>query len=263
VTIYCVSPPASASRLLRMEERLREKLCVARRTIGVAGQILPSLVPVADRGVAEALSDVNRVLQSWRGESRVPRPDDGPAIVAVESPCMGFLAAIHDGRTARLIAEIGDGIQETPEVLSRAVQLCDGDEVELDCRFLESSLERIRRHLRHYQGAATIDFTAAAATRSRRAALARVAQVVARTPRHRRAQLAPLVDAARTVATSTLGEGGERVLESLVDAALPDEAWLRSIATFGELNVPRRDRERSSEPPPRIVAIILFQAPPL
>ena len=36
-------------------------------------------------------------------------------------------------------------------------------------------------------------------------------------------------------------EGAERVLQMLVDSELPDEAWLRSIAAFGELNTrPKR-----------------------
>jgi hypothetical protein len=33
-----------------------------------------------------------------------------------------------------------------------------------------------------------------------------------------------------------MAEGAERILDLLVDSELPDEAWLRTIATFGELN---------------------------
>jgi superfamily II DNA/RNA helicase len=44
VTVYALAPPAPAERLLRIDERLRDKLRVAQRTIGVAGHILPSLV---------------------------------------------------------------------------------------------------------------------------------------------------------------------------------------------------------------------------
>jgi hypothetical protein len=64
----------------------------------------------------------------------------------------------------------------------------------------------------------------------------RVARALARAPRHQRSLLAPLADSARAIATAPLAEGAERILETLVRAELPDEAWLRSIATFGELN---------------------------
>src|SRR5213075_2453145 len=37
VTVYSISPPASAERVLRIENRLREKLSVAERTVGIAG----------------------------------------------------------------------------------------------------------------------------------------------------------------------------------------------------------------------------------
>jgi hypothetical protein len=56
--------------------------------------------------------------------------------------------------------------------------------------------------------------------------------------------LAPLADTARAIATAPLAEGAERILETLVRAELPDEAWLRSIATFGELNARPLDRHR-------------------
>jgi hypothetical protein len=69
--------------------------------------------------------------------------------------------------------------------------------------------------------------------------------------------LAPLADTARAVATAPLGEGAERILETLVRAELPDEAWLRSIATFGELNarpVGRPARGRGSA----VIAVVLL-----
>src|SRR5262249_15833486 len=60
VTVYAIAPPASAERLLRIETRLREKLAVAQRTVGVAGRILPA--PIAEhprgQGIAEQRSGV-------------------------------------------------------------------------------------------------------------------------------------------------------------------------------------------------------------
>jgi hypothetical protein len=54
-----------------------------------------------------------------------------------------------------------------------------------------------------------------------------------------------------------LAEGAERILETLVHAELPDEAWLRSIATFGALNArPVDQRARSSGS--AVVAVVLL-----
>ena len=92
-------------------------------------------------------------------------------------------------------------------------------------------------------GASAVAWPAIAASRTRRVALARVARALSRAPRHRRAVLAPLAHAARSAAVAPLAEGAERVLDSLVSSDLPDEAWLRSIAAFGELNA-RRESSR-------------------
>ncbi|HEY5060385.1 MAG TPA: hypothetical protein VII52_02565, partial [Gemmatimonadaceae bacterium] len=96
------------------------------------------------------------------------------------------------------------------------------------------------------------------AARLRRPALTRVAQALARAPRHRHAVLAPLADAARAVATAPLSEGAERILDMLVRAQLPDEAWLRSIATFGQLNAPAREAPRPTPGASSVDALILF-----
>ena len=100
-----------------------------------------------------------------------------------------------------------------------------------------------------------IDLSAAAVARARRAALARVARTLARTPRHRLPLVAPLARAARTVAVAPLGAGAERILETLVTAELPDEAWLRTIATFGEVNIAT---PRALPAPPDSLAFIVF-----
>jgi hypothetical protein len=45
------------------------------------------------------------------------------------------------------------------------------------------------------------------------------------------------------------------VLDTLVRAELPDEAWLRSVAAFGELNVKQIPAGRAGA---RVVAVIVF-----
>lgn len=267
VTVYSVAPPASAERLLRIEQRLRDKLRLAQHTIGVAGRILPSPLAAVERspGIAEQSGVVHARLRAWAAETSPGESHGGePEIAAVASEIEGFVAAIHDGREARLIAAFygsGGDTGDSPELLARALELASGCAAVPRPEAAMQALERIERYLRTQRGSVAIDFSVAAAARSRRAALERVAQTMARTPRHRRSQIAPLADAARAVATAPLGEGAERVLEMLVRAELPDEAWLRSIAAFGEVNArPAADRERQPNEA-RIVAVILLQPP--
>ena len=47
IAVYAMLPPAGAERVVRVEDRLREKLGVATRTVGVAGTIIPSLTLAA------------------------------------------------------------------------------------------------------------------------------------------------------------------------------------------------------------------------
>jgi hypothetical protein len=225
--------------MLRIEERLQEKLRVARRTIGVAGRILPAHARDHDaaspRGLAEQSSAVDVALRSWSRPS-VESASTGGALAVVASTTDGFVAAIRESGTTRLIADVGGGMSSDPCVLSEAVGLASGKQASTAADAITPVLDRINACLLTSRANVAIDFAAAASARARRAALTRVAQTLARTPRHRRSLMATLAHAARAVATAPLGEGAERVLETLVDADLPDEAWLRSMATFGALN---------------------------
>jgi hypothetical protein len=143
-------------------------------------------------------------------------------------------------------------------VIREAIAWANGVDVEVDHARLGSVIDRLQAWLAARAASASIDFRAATTAKARRAALARVAQAVARAPRHQRARLAPLAAAARDVATAPMAEGAERVLELLVASELPDEAWLRSIAAFGELNA--RPRPANSTQTADVVAVILFAA---
>lgn len=265
VNVYAVAPPAGAERLIRLEERLRDKLSVAQKTVGVAGRILPS--PVAtlepERGLAEQTSVIHDTLARWLLEEEIPLASmRDPPTASVEADARGFLAVAREDDGTRLVADVGTGATAASDVVARALVMADGRDAELDPEHLAAAERQLRRWLTARRAASTIDFHAATAARLRRATLTRVAQALARAPRHRHALLAPLADAARSIATTPLAEGAERILDTLVRAELPDEAWLRSIATFGELNarplVRAVTRPESGGEPSAIVALILF-----
>jgi superfamily II DNA or RNA helicase len=257
VSVYAVSPPASSERLLRIETRLREKLRVAQQTVGVAGRILPSpfgepLSP--ESGLAESMGAVHAVLQRWLLPGSITARS--PAIAAVRAPAHGWLAVVEDDRQALLVADIGGGIDTEPRVVRSALEHAAGEAVDCDAAAARAVLARLDDWLASRRGSASIDLRAALTARSRRAALARVAAALDRAPRHQRAALAPLAAAARAVVTTSLPEGAERVLDTLVRAELPDEAWLRSMAAFGELNA--RPQTHCVRAGWRVLAVILF-----
>jgi len=247
VSVYIIAPPAAADRLLRVEERLREKLSVAQRTIGVAGQILPSPIGASapEPGLAEQTSAIDARLRTWivSEENHSERVPAGmPVVAGVESDVRGFLALVRDDDGSHLIVNVGSGITTAADAVARGLIAAEGFESTVGENAVASALRQFDTWLAARRGASAIDFQAAAAARVRRAALTRVARTLARAPRHQRALLAPLADTARAIATAPLAEGAERILETLVRAELPDEAWLRSIATFGELNARPLDR---------------------
>jgi hypothetical protein len=257
VSVYSIAPPASAERMLRIELRLREKLSAAQRTVGVAGRILPSPFinsePVG-AGLAEQNASVSDALSAWINP-RLLTPTSSTMVAAIRSAVSGFLALVREPDGHRLVADIGDGLEQNMAAIRRAIELSNGHEIDADEIRAAAEIERLQSWLAGRSAAATVDFRAATTARARRSALARVARAIARAPRHQRARLAPLAAAARSVASAPMAEGAERILELLVESELPDEAWLRSIAAFGELNVrPAREHTDSA----RVIAVILF-----
>lgn len=262
VTVYIVSPPAAADRLLHVEDRLRKKMGVAQRTVGIAGQILPSpIAPRPDRSLAERAGAIDALLRTWAsaGDSIVAQPGS-PIVATAECDVRGFLALVRDADGPHLIADVGFGITTTNDAILRALDGAHGRAATANPRVISHVLRQIDVWLAARAGASTIDFQAAAAARLRRATLVRVARTLARAPRHRRALLAPLAESARAIATAPLGEGAERILETLARADLPDEAWLRSIATFGALNA-RPVVRRESGPTEALIAVVILSGP--
>lgn len=260
VTVYALAPPAPVERLLQLETRLSAKLRVASRTIGVAGHILPawSTSALAERSLADSHGELRRQLVTWLADMERTPLIEQPIVAAARSTEEGFLALVGDESTPVLVTNIGGEISTSPARLLDAVRLASGTKAEPDLRRAEAARHSIDGWLAHRRASASIDFSAAAASRTRRLALSRVAHALSRAPRHRRMMLAPLAAAARAAATAPLPEGAERVLDTLVSAELSDEAWLRSIAAFGELNARRPAGEAAGS----VRAIILLQRDP-
>ena len=263
VTVYAMSPPAPSERLLQLEKRLATKLRIANRTIGVAGHILPAWneALIAERGLADCEGELRRCLATWLcGLKSESSRRIQPLLAAARADSDGFLALIESESGPVLVANLAGEISTSPSRLLEAARAADSTDDAPDPRRAEEARERIDSWLAHRRASASVDLSVAAASRARRLALSRVARALSRAPRHRRTLLAPLAAAARAVATAVLPEGAERVFDTLVAAELSDEAWLRSLAAFGELNARPPSDARSDSA--SVTAIILLQRGP-
>jgi hypothetical protein len=287
VAVYALSPPASAERLLAVELLLRTKSAAAGRAVGVAGCILPSLVPpdtLADAeppASAPALAELARsVLREWLtgtvdGE---PSGDPGgdpereataPATAAVHSAHAGFLAACEAGDRVLLVASLaGRGERRAlppastdPNVVADAARAATGAATAPDERLLQAALASARRWCAAHRAAADAGIGDSAWAPARRHVLERIAAIVRRASHHRRPALLALAAGARRAALLPGGAGAERVLGELARAPLPDDAWLRAVGAFGDAHPPAAPDAGRPAAAPRLRALLLLQAP--
>jgi len=270
VAVYALAPPAAAESLLRVEQRLHAKLRAANRAVGITGTILPANASNAwphetsgdEASATRRREALRQVVAAWRID-HVPTPDENEPLIAVERAgrrCV--LAAYRDTHSAcSLAASLDDRpLNDDPTLLLEVARLLTVDRRGADpaplppndvgARALALSERWVARR------------TAVAATGGalplhapgRRHAMRRIVSITARAPHHLRPTLAPLAARARRAITLPFGIGAERVLNDLATAALPDEAWLRALSTFADV----QDRAHKQDPGcPILVAMLI------
>jgi hypothetical protein len=237
ISVYMFAPPAPAERLLQIEQRLRLKLGIAARSLGVAGAILPGLASISPAGASAPREErIARAVLKWRGAETHSVDDLPPVSAAVRSNRDATIACVRCGDRVSLIVLGRESITDDRGALDEALRCANGEDVQLDASELTDAQQRVERWLRHRSVAHVVDLPALRVARSRRALLHRVDTIARRASRHSQPQLAPLVRAARSVATATLSAGAERVLEQIVSAPLTDEALLRAMREFSALH---------------------------
>ena len=241
VCVYAFAPPSCAERLLAVERRLRDKLAVAGRTIGVSGAILPPLAPelgsvpdVLTSPVA-AREAVREIARHWLDDLDDGRSEHSrPVVAAVRASDAGWLALLdRDGDEPFLVAAIGDASPVTDaQIVLRAMRMASGAPHDMPVRALEDALCALDRWRVGFAARSAVDAPVSIADRARRKALARLTDATG--PRHLRGRLADLSALARRALTRPVSAGAERVLAELADAPLPIDAWLRAVAAFGD-----------------------------
>jgi superfamily II DNA or RNA helicase len=263
VFVYAMLPPAGAEQIVRVEHRLREKLGVASRTVGVAGTIIPSLTLAAPERAIVAPSDggedtagspadlseeVQTVLARWSETSdrsddsldNPPHRETGERNVAifaaVAAPHSGFIAVLGDPSQPRLVADIGAGATDDPAAVVAALRAAGGDGTEAPAGAVSSAIESVGRWRARNRMQRDLSVDGALRARARRSVVDRISAITRRAPRHLRPAIAALAATARRTATGQFGAGAERVLGELAAASMPDEAWLRAVSTFGSIH---------------------------
>lgn len=265
VSVYALAPPASADRLVRVEQRLQEKLRLAERSVGVAGRILPptfalDVEPIAP-SVAESRSDLLSVVRTWQLSPPATTSEWtslDPPIAAAVAEFDGFLAALSDGDRTLLVADTGAGPTTDDRVVLRAARAAAGASIGAPISLVEDATRALGEWWKVRRGSAALDLRVGTTGDVRARALERLASIASRSPRHERIRITSQVNVARSAVVATLSAGSERVLGALVASALPDEAWLRALAAFAEAHGPPPRVEGETRAAPPLVAMILL-----
>ena len=271
-SVYALAPPASSEELLRVEARIRAKLRAANRATGIAGTILPGLTAVAtDESAARTRERIRAILERWRECAGTPLPPFAPDV----ETCIG--ACVRTARPVLLVVlreSSGDVLPlaalDAGELRSDAAMVLDAllalggenapaplgaQHVAVPPDAIEGALQTAQRWIERHRAALATGATLALHAPARRSALRRISTITARAPLHRRPELAALAAGARRAVTVPCGLGAESVLGEIARAPMPDEAWLRALAAFGDAH---GARERSAgDPAPRVIAMIV------
>jgi hypothetical protein len=254
ISVYLLAPPAPAERMLQLDRRLRLKLGVAARTMGVAGAILPGFGTAdASEPSAPRVERIAAILRPWLRGARAEAVDV-PYCAGVRSSCEAAIACIRCGGVVSLVAFEGGLVTESRATVERLLLRAGGEDADLREEDLRAVRDQVATWLRHRGVSDVVDLPALHVAHSRRALLRRVDTIARRASRHAQPQLAPLMRAARSAATAALSAGAERVLDDLARAQMNDAAWLQAVGEFAALHARKRD-EASSE----ILALLILR----
>jgi hypothetical protein len=255
ISVYMFAPPAPTQQLLQLEQRLRVKLDVASRSLGVAGAILPGLSSISANGAPAPREErITGALAAWR-RTLLPIDARPPVAAAVHSTRDAIIACVRSGGGVSLLVLENDLVTDDRRTVDEALACANGEDAELDVSDLSDVQERIGRWLRGRSVTDVVDLPSLRVARARRVLLHRVDGIARRASRHSQPQLAPLVRAARNAATATLSAGAERVLEQIASASLTDDALLRAIREFSALHAPAREGAAA----PELLALLVLR----
>ncbi|MFL5612693.1 MAG: helicase-related protein [Gemmatimonadaceae bacterium] len=235
VFVYRIAPPASAERVLRVEERLGAKLGIASQIVGVDAPIILGEDPVRSTGLSEQTSEILAALSQWRGDAGECDRARTPLFAAVRAPRDGVLALVRSSEHRILIAATADGeLTADPSAVASVVSQCNGPPLAVDDAVLAHALALIGAWCERWSSRERLAVIGAAGAKLRARIAGRIAEIVAAAPRHEHTAIANQASKARRVLALPLGAGGERRLAALADQLNPAVNWLGDIAALAE-----------------------------
>jgi hypothetical protein len=256
VFVYALAPPVESERILGVVDRLRAKLGLAARIVGLDFIVVPGEVASTCSFAPPELESVTlELLEQWRApsDSNV-RPT--PIHVGVLAPGNGFVALFAIGRERLLIAAF-DGATPTldPTTVERALRMCLGPAIAPSATAVSEAMAVIRSWCSDWSARRRLGAVSPAGARLRVAVAARIAALLALAPRHQRAVLMPLASRAQQALRITLGAGAERSLLELSRAASANVEWLARLAALSE----SREHRRSATADPELLTLVLLR----
>jgi len=289
VSVYVVSPPASAAKVLRSEGIVRAKWNFARDALG-AGSTAPfaDLQLAADRTVADSESvparteRLRRLLERWvrdeeaanvRGpetEAAVPiSADEVPCDEASEDACAatvaarekGFVAAGYLDGLAVLLTSRSGRVCTDLEAQIESCSLVGRCEISTDPDDLTSALRAIQEWTDHRVASQSAGVENSTPTWRRRL-LNRIDTAIQRAPPHLRAARSVVAARARDVTSMRQGAAVEDLLNSLASSHLPEEEWLHAVAALAAHQpTERADGASAALDGFRLHALLMFRPP--
>ncbi len=246
IAVYALCPPAGADQVLGVERRLKEKLSAAGHAVGVVGSIVPGQAGLAHipQGAPHHAAAARATIARWRTESSAAMAtgdsvSDGPPLcAAVSAAADGFLAACVVRGKPVLLASLDGGatVTDAAELVARAADLANGPAAPVDITACTRAIAAVRAWGRARQAArdAGVDGDATGGTApARRRIITRIAAITRAATPWTRPRIAALATAARRAATTPGNLSAERALDTVADTPLPDESWLRAVASLG------------------------------
>jgi hypothetical protein len=255
VYVYAMTPPASAERVLRVEARLRAKLSLASRVVGLDAPTYDDSLATEPAAPPALTSEIFGVIDGWRNPPGVPSSGETPVFAGAAAAYDCLLVLAVAGEERLLLARLGTGrLTLDSSVVARVIAHCGGAAVTLTENDRMFALSAMAEWTRRWSARHRLRITTPGGARLRARAAALITEFLASAPRHQRAMLATPASRARRVLGSPLGAGAERALAQLVLASQIDAQWLTEVAQLAE---DRRGNQASDAAVAPLVLIVL------
>ena len=234
VHVYAMSPPASAERVLRVEDRLRAKLQLASTIIGLDSPFFDAVQAAAPLAPPELASDSLAILERWQRDCDADRAiERSPLVAGVMGHDDGLLVVLAAGEERLLLARIASArLSLDAAVVASVLTSCAGPPILPSDEEIARAMHAIDSWSVHWTARRHLSLSSRAGARCRARLARRITELLTGASRHERARLAAVASRARHTLALSLGAGAERAIAALASAPRFDADSLAEIAAL-------------------------------